>query len=228
MGQGALNRTSAMNGMAALAETDSLKTGDLVLFASAGSWLGRLGLRRPGWTHVGLVLRRPADPEPLLWEAQGGQRYGTALVPLGTRIARFAGKVGVRCLSRPLEGRQCERLEALRRDLARPPEHGLLDLIAAAEDGWLGARPEHLSEPTDAELVATAYQGLGLLDAVETGGLPPDRFRPRHFAGSYGLELKNGYALGPEVVLQAPAPAAGSRIRRGRRQSLVLGLHRSL
>ena len=198
-----------MNGMAALAETGSLKTGDLVLFASAGSWLERLGLRRPGWTHVGLVLRRPEDPEPLLWEAQGGQRHGTALAPLGARIARFAGKVGVRCLSRPLERRQCERLEALRLDLARPPEHGLLDLIAAAEDGWLGASPGHLSEPTDAELVATAYQGLGLLEAVGTGGLPPDRFRPRHFASSYGLELKHGYTLGPEIVLQGPAEAPG-------------------
>ena len=50
---------------------------------------------------------------------------------------------------------------------------------------------------------------LGLLDAVETGGPPPSRFRPRHFAGGYGLELKHGYALGPEIVLQEPAHASG-------------------
>jgi hypothetical protein len=83
-----------------------------------------------------------------------------------------------------------------------------MDLIAAADDGWLGAKPEHLGEPTDAELVATVYQRLGLLDAVEAGGPPPSRFRPRHFAGDYGLELKHGYALGPEIVLQEPAQAA--------------------
>ncbi len=197
-----------MNGVNALSG-NLLKTGDLVLFAGSGSWLGRVWHRRPGWTHVGLVLRRAGDLEPLLWEVQDGLRHGTALAPLAARIARFAGRVGVRCLSRPLESGQCERLEALRRDLARPPEHGLLDLIAAADDGWLGARPEHLGEPTDAELVATVYQGLGLLDAVETGGPPPSRFRSRHFAGGYGLELKNGYALGPEIVLQEPAHASG-------------------
>jgi hypothetical protein len=197
-----------MNGMDALSSSH-LKTGDLVLFASSGSWLGRLWPRRAGWTHVGLVLRRAGDPEPLLWEVQDGLRHGTALAPLAARIARFAGRIGARCLSRPLERGQCERLEALRRDLARPPEHGLLDLIAAADDGWLGARPEHLGEPTDAELVATVYQGLGLLEDVETGGPPPSRFRPRHFAGGYGLELKNGYALGPEIVLQEPAHASG-------------------
>jgi hypothetical protein len=198
-----------MNGMDALAAVGPLKTGDLVLFAGFGSWLGRLWPRRSGWIHVGLVLRRGNDPEPLLWEVLDGLRHGTALTPLATRLARFAGRIGVRCLSRPLERRQCERLEALRRDLARPPEHGLLDLIAAADDGWLGARPEHLGEPTDAELVATVYQSLGLLDDVAAGGPPPSRFRPRHFAGSYGLELKNGYALGPEIVLQEPAHAPG-------------------
>jgi hypothetical protein len=197
-----------MNGMDALSGRP-LKTGDLVLFAGSGSWLGQLLRRPPGWTHVGLVLRRADDLEPLLWEVQDGLRHGTALAPLATRIARFAGRVGVRCLSRPLEHGQSERLEALRRDLARPPQRGLLDLIAAADDGWLGARPEHLGEPTDAELVATVYQGLGLLDDVETGGPPPTRFRPHHFAGGYDLELKNGYALGPEIVLREPAHAPG-------------------
>jgi len=186
-----------------------LKTGDLVLFASAGTWFGRLWPRRPVWTHVGLVLRRAGDLAPLLWETRDGLQRGTALGPLTQRIGRFVGRIGVRCLNRPLEPRQCEQLETLRQDLGRPARHGLLDMIGAADDGWLGARPEHLGEPTDAELVATVYQGLGLLEAVETGGLPPDRFRPRHFADRYRLELKNGYALGPEIVVQEPAAARG-------------------
>lgn len=196
-----------MNGVDALSGSP-LKTGDLVLFAGSGSWLTRLWHRRPGWTHVGLVLRRADDQEPLLWEMQDDLRHRTAIAPLAARIARFAGRVGVRCLSRPLERSQCERLEALRRELVQPPQRGLLDLIAAADDGWLGARPEHLGEPTDAELVATVYQGLGLLDAAETGGPAPSRFRPRHFAYGYGLKLNSGYALGPEIVLQEPAQAS--------------------
>jgi hypothetical protein len=197
-----------MNRMDARASTGHLKTGDLVLFGS-GSWLGRLWPRRPAWTHVGLVLRCGDDPEPLLWEAQASSRRGAALAPLAIHIARFAGRIGLRCLNRPLEPRHCAQLEALRQELARPPRDGLLDLIAAADDGWLGARSESLGEPAGAELVATAYQGLGLLEAVETGGVPPDRFRPRHFADRYRLELKNGYALGPEIVLQESAAARG-------------------
>jgi hypothetical protein len=197
--------------MDTLALTGVLKTGDLVLFAGSGSgsWLGRLWPRRPVWSHVGLVLRRGDDPEPLVWEAQASSRRGIALAPLASRIARFAGRIGVRCLNRPLEPRHCAELEALRQELARPPRHGLMDLIGAADDGWLGARSESLGEPTDAELVATAYQELGLLEAVETGGSPPGRFRPRHFAEGHRLELKNGYALGPEIVLQEPPAARG-------------------
>lgn len=199
-----------MNGMDATSAFGQLKTGDVVLFAGSGSWLTRLPWqRRAPWSHVGLVLRRVDDLEPLLWEAQGGLRHGTAVLPLASRITRFVGRVGVRCLSRPLDPRQCDRLEALRRDHAKPRVHDLLDLIAGADDGWLGPRPEQLGEPTDAELVATAYQGLGLLAPVEAGGLPPSQFRPRHFAGGYGLELKHGYALGPEIVLHEPAGTIG-------------------
>ena len=40
-------------------------------------------------------------------------------------------------------------------------------------------------------------------------GAAASRFRPRHFAGSHGLELRNGYALGPEIVLQEPAGQPG-------------------
>jgi hypothetical protein len=193
-----------MTGMAEFPAIDLFKTGDLVLFAST-SWRDRLPwLRRAAWTHVGMVLHRAGDPEPQLWETQDGLHRGATITPLVTRIARFAGKIGIRCLSRPLEPTQCERLEALRRDLVQPASHGLMDLIAAADDGWLGARPEHLGEPTDAELVATVYQRLGLLDDVEAGGLAPSRFRPRHFADGHRLELRKGYALGPEIVLQEP------------------------
>ncbi|HEX5077864.1 MAG TPA: hypothetical protein VFV80_01860 [Geminicoccaceae bacterium] len=198
-----------MDRMDALAAIESLKTADVVLFGAPGAWLARLWPRRTAWTHVGLVLRRPEDPQPLLWEAQDGLHRGTAVMPLVERVARFAGRVGVRCLNRPLGEQHGAALEALRRELARPPRHGLMDLIAAADDGWVGTRAEHLGDPTDAELVATVYQRLGLLDGAEKGGAAASRFRPRHFAGSHGLELRNGYALGPEIVLQEPAGQPG-------------------
>jgi hypothetical protein len=77
-----------------------------------------------------------------------------------------------------------------------------LDLIGAADDGWVGARRENLGEPMDGELVAEAYQRTGLLDDVARGGKAPGAYRPWHFCAKYGLELKSGYALGPELVLR--------------------------
>jgi hypothetical protein len=199
-----------MNEVDALAAMSPLKTGDLVLFAGAGSWLGRVRwLHRAAWSHIGMVLRRAADQEPLLWQAGHGTDRGMDLASLAARIGRFPGRIGARCLNRPLEPGHCERLEALRRDLCRPPELGLVDLIAAASDGWLGSTPAQLGAPTDAELVAAVYQGLGLLDDVEAGGRPSGRYRARHFAAGYGLELRHGYVLGPEIVLHEPDAGPG-------------------
>ena len=73
----------------------------------------------------------------------------------------------------------------------------------------LAARGDKLGDPTDAELVAEAYQRLGLLDDFAHGGLLPSAYRPRQFAEGRNLELKNGYALGPELLLR-DAEHAGS------------------
>ena len=191
---------------------NELKTGDLVLFTGQGAvrglfkWLGRTS-----WTHVGLVLRGPEDPEPLLWEAASdGPRRGTHVVRLAVRMAGFRGRMSVRCLNRPLAGAQYQLLEALRQEMAgRWRARGLLDLMGAADDGWVGARRDNLGDPTDAELVAEVYQRLGLLPEVMLGGRLPGEYRPRQFADGHGLELKNGYALGPELLLRDRDQAVG-------------------
>jgi hypothetical protein len=201
-----------MSGVNAAAVASLLKTGDIVLFGRRGLVPGMVSwFHRSPWAHVGLVLRRPDDPEPLLWEARGdGPRRGTVLVQLTARIADFPGKISARCLNRALSATECARLEALRVELAsRAQQSGLLDLMGAGDDGWLGAKPEHLGCPTDGELVAEAYQHLGLLDDVERGGRLPSRYRPGQFAEGYDLALKNGYALGSEIVLRDPDGAVG-------------------
>ncbi len=196
-----------MTGIDVAAVASLLKTGDIVLFAGPTrvSGLFKWWPRHP-WTHVGLLLRRPEDPEPLLWEAhRDGRHRATTQGRLAARIASFPGKISVRCLNNALTSAHCARLEALRQQLGRrAPERGLLDLMAAADDGWLGAKPEHLGEPTGAALVAEVYQRLGLLDDLDHGGQSPSRYRPRRFAERSGLRLKHGYALGPEVVLHDP------------------------
>jgi hypothetical protein len=195
-----------------------LRTGDLVLFAGHGlssglfKWLGRRAC-----THVGLVLRGPDDAEPRLWEAvREGPRRGTVVVRLAVRMAGFRGRMSARCLNRPLAGAQCRTLDGLQQEMAeRARAPGLLDLMGAADDGWLGGRRDKLGDPTDAELVAEAYQRLGLLDDVAHGGLLPGAYRPGQFAESRGLKLKNGYALGPERLLRdAEQAASWSRVSR--------------
>jgi hypothetical protein len=194
-----------------------LKTGDLVLFADEGRRRGLLRWwPRPAWAHIGLVLREPGDPEPLLWEARDhGTRGSPVVVRLAPRIAGSAGRVSVRCLDQPLTATQRTRLDGLRREwTTRAPQRGLLDLMAAADDGWIGAKTENLGEPTGAELVARVYQRLGLLDDVVRGGPPPSAYRPRRFAERARLGLKHGYALGPEIVLHDPAGAEDWRAAR--------------
>jgi hypothetical protein len=197
-----------MTGVDAAAVLNRLKTGDIVLFTGHGlvSSLRKWFSRSP-WTHVGLVLREPDTAEPLLWEVgRAGPRRGALVVRLAARMAAFPGRIGVRCLNRALAAAQCDRLEALRREVAaRSAKRGLLDLMGAADDGWLGVRPEILGDPTDGELVAEAYQRLGLLDDLA----PANGYRPWQFAERYELELKHGYALGPEMVLSDPGRAVG-------------------
>jgi hypothetical protein len=189
-----------------------LKTGDLVLCTGRRLAPGLFRwLARTAWTHVGLVLRGPEDPEPLLWEAVcEGPRRGTLVARLAVRMTGFAGRMSVRCLNRPLTSEHCQRLDALRREMAeRPRAPGLLALMGAADDGWLGARRDHLGDPTDAELVGEAYQRLGLLDDVAHGGMAPSAYRPQQFAEGHRLELKHGYALGPELLLRDCEQAVG-------------------
>jgi hypothetical protein len=195
-----------------------LKTGDMVLFTGQSltgglfKWLGR-----GAWTHVGLVLRGPEDAEPRLWEAgREGPRRGTLVVRLATRLAGFRGGMSARCLNRPLASAQCQRLDGLQQEMAeRSRAPGLLDLMGAADDGWLGGRRDKLGDPTDAELVAEAYQRLGLLDDVAQGGMLPSAYRPRQFAEGHRLALKNGYALGPELLLRdAEQALSWSRLSR--------------
>lgn len=181
-----------------------LKTGDLVLFTGQGLARPFRWLKRTSWTHVGVVLRGPDDAEPLLWEAAcEGPRRGTLVVRLAVRMAGFRGRMSVRCLTPPLTSAQCQSLGDLRQEFAeRSRARGLLDLMGAADDGWLGARRDNLGDPTDAELVAEVYQRLGLLPEADHGGMLPSEYRPRHFAEGRGLELRNGHALGPELLLR--------------------------
>lgn len=183
----------------------SLKTGDLVLFAPPPlfSWLpGRLGDRR--WRHVALVIRDPEHSEAMIWETApaGATGAGVRLRRLAKRVSRHRGTISVRRLNRTLAPAQCEQLEAWRHELERRQNRqSLIDLMGAGEDGWLGADDNHVNTPLPGELIALAYQRIGLLASPHKGGTEARRYTPGHFGERSQLRLALDFAMGPEIPL---------------------------
>ena len=95
-----------------------------------------------------------------------------------------------------------EALSALRLKLRdRPYETKKLELMRAALDGpfdRLGSS-EDLSSLFCSELVAEAYQAMGILPE-HGGGKPSDEYTPGDFAGH--LALLRGATLGPVVRIK--------------------------
>ena len=71
----------------------SLETGDVLLFSGRGpvSAVIRVFTRSP-WSHIGLVVRLPGYPEPLVLEAAGG---GDSAVDWVLSLAEVAEKIMV-------------------------------------------------------------------------------------------------------------------------------------
>ena len=77
-----------------------------------------------------------------------------------------------------------------------------LELLRAAWDRLGGlSRSEDLSSLFCSELVAEAYQAMGLLDEPPRG-LPSNEYVPIDFSDRRALKLKRGYRLLPEVVIE--------------------------
>ena len=186
-----------------------LNTGDLVLFRGE-SLFSRLIQRatRAAWSHVALVMRLPEYDYLALWESTGlgsvpdmrsGEvTRGVQLVPLSARVRSHAGAIAVRRLEGVTLGlHERTALMELRRELrGRPYEQSLVSLVRAAYDGAAGANAEDLGSLFCSELVAEAYQRLGLLG----DGVPSSEFTPADFSAHSRLALLAG-TLGPEIVL---------------------------
>ena len=195
-----------------------LQTGDIVLFAGKGGVsAGIKWLTFCPWSHVGMVVCAPPESGPLadtvlLWEStnldnlkdalDGVARRGVQLVLLGERIQTYPGEIGIRMLSAHREPAMLEALSALRMKLRdRPYEQKKLELMRAALDGPFERlrNPEDLSSLFCSELVAEAYQAMGLL-TDHPAAKPSDEYTPRDFAGE--LALLRGAVLGPVVQIK--------------------------
>ena len=89
-------------------------------------------------------------------------------------------------------------LMQLRKELAgKEYEKDTLELIKAAYDGPFGHNEEDLSSLFCSELVAEAYQRLGLLNNEK----PSNEYTPADFSEKRGLELLRG-KLEPEMIIK--------------------------
>ena len=188
-----------------------LKTGDIVLYSGRQRISTVIKLAtRSHWSHVGMVIYLPEADLVAVWEStrrgthlvdidSGQVRKGVQLVPLGDRLRTYKGSFAIRQLrDATLTSDNFKSLWALRRVLAESPyEDDRLELLKAAYDGPFGRNDEDLSSIFCSELVAEAYQSLGLLSEHKAS----NEYVPADFSSSRELALERG-TLGPEILVE--------------------------
>jgi hypothetical protein len=193
---------------------DQLRTGDLVLFSGKSAVSNIIKLFSGGkWSHVGMVLiMEEFDRMVLLWESTTLSNIpdietqtptkGVQLLPLSQRVATYQGEITVRRLNKVISDGMYTSLGEARKELSRKPyERSQIELLKVAYDGIGGASSgEDLSSLFCSELVAEAYQAMGLLPEYPTG-LPSNEYTPIDFSDRRQLKLLKSYALSAEVEL---------------------------
>lgn len=188
----------------------ALKTGDIVLFSGkGGASAGIKWATFSRWSHVGMVVVLPEYDLVTVWESSTlatipdidthAPNKGVQLVPLSARLEQYEGEIAVRQLQNVrFKKEDIRSLMQLRRELAgRKYEEEQIQLIRAAWDHAFGRNAEDLTSLFCSELVAEAYQRLGLLGEDK----PSNEYVPADFSGKRELRLLRG-ALGPEIFLK--------------------------
>jgi hypothetical protein len=167
----------------------SLQTGDIVLFRGKGGisrwirrWCSLLRGLKPTWaSHVGMVIVEREYGRVMLLEStsiRGGIK-GVRLVALGDMLADYKGDARVRHLKHelPLLAFDSKASSFARGVLGRPYERSLLELMRSA---WSHVRNKSATPESlfCSELVAMAYQALGLLPvSPSANNYTPEDFR---------------------------------------------------
>ncbi|UPW19677.1 hypothetical protein M0C34_05190 [Agarivorans sp. TSD2052] len=187
-----------------------LKTGDLVFFSGKGfsSDIIRYGTFSK-WSHVGMVLLLDDYDFVTLWEAvpMTGERClyskqmsnGVQVVALDEKINRHSGSVSVRQLlgGELTEASLIELMQLLENFQGRHYEQSFWELARAGWQGPWGENQENLASLFCSELVAAAYQTMGLL----VGGKPSNEYTPADFSEDELKHLNNGFYLSKEIDL---------------------------
>lgn len=185
-----------------------LNTGDIILFSGKGAISHGIKLfTLSKWSHVGMVLKLPDTDTVFLWEStiisnladaiDGTKKKGVQLVLLSDRIKTYKGEASVRHLKGvTIDKNKYQALMEFRKDVRnRPYEKNEIELIKSAYDGPWGHNEEDLSSLFCSELVAEAYQRIGLLPS----DIPSNEYTPKDFTSEKNLKLLGGASLGNEI-----------------------------
>jgi len=190
---------------------NELKTGDIVLFSGKGAFSDIIKLVSfSKWSHVGMILNFSEYDFITIWESttlsnikdltSGKSRKGVQLVPLSSRVQKYGGDMSVRQLKGgvlPLNS--VSKLMKLRSELrGKKYEQSKVELIKSAYDGPFGRNHEDLSSVFCSELVAEAYQSLGLL----TEKKPSNEYTPEDFSEKKMKALKGSFYLSKEITIK--------------------------
>ena len=195
---------------------DLTRTGDLWLFR--GRAVGDQAIRavtNSPVNHVGMAVVLE-DLPPLMWHAElgrslpdvwtGGHHRGVQLHDLEAAVTTWSNRYGQRVWLRQLEaGISREMEDALLREIALKDGTPFPAMLALA-GRWLkgrARRPAPLEVTYCAEVVAGAYQAMGLLARDR----PTNWYDPGRFWSGDQLQLEEGATLGEEIRVQVDKPA---------------------
>ncbi len=194
--------------------TDLVRTGDLWLFR--GSSVADQAIRavtNSPVNHVGMAVVLD-DLPPLMWHAELGQSLvdvwtgthhrGVQLHDLREAVTVWSTRYRQRAWLRQLEAPVTRVMEdELMRVIARQDGTPFPATVALAGRWARGRvrRPAPVESTYCAEVVASAYQAMGLL----AGDRPTNWYDPGSFWSGDELELVGDATLGPEIEVTVPA-----------------------
>ena len=119
-------------------------------------------------------------------------------MPLSERIKKYDGEISVRMLDQKPTPEMHKELSLLREEVkGRPYEKSKIELFKAAYDGPFGRNNEDLSSLFCSELVAEAYQRMGLLSEDKAS----NEYTPKDFSDAEKLKLLKG-ELSKEILIK--------------------------
>jgi hypothetical protein len=187
-------------------------TGDIVLFGGKSDLCRKIQkLTRSRWSHVAMLVRSEDLDAVLIWEATSATDMAdlqTGRIGSGVRLtafsewtSRYGEEIAVRRLLVERTPDMQAAFNAFRREMAgRPYEKHRFQLMRSLGAGPLGRNSkEDLSSVFCSELIAAAYQRMGLLRSRP----PSNDYTPKDFSADRRQKLKllRGAVLGPEIFL---------------------------